>query len=1768
MKKILLLIVAVLFATSLFAENVNQNKAKQVAKAFAAQRDRNAAQLKTDIVYSHPMPNKRDAAFYVVNIGDTGFVIVSANDVAHPVLAYSYNRPWPQGSELPSQVAGYLDDLANQIEYASSQTPDRGIKTEWQELLSIDPNNPPQPKGNRTQVGPLLTTTWDQGQYYNAMCPEDEDGQDGHAVTGCVATAMAQIINYKEYPVHGRGIHKYLSYENDYGILTVNFDESYYNYENMPDRLTSGSTQEEILSVAKLMYDCGVASSMQYGIGGSGAYCENLRAAFINHFDFPSTLGIADRHMYTEAEWVALLRNEIDEDSPVFYTGINALVGHAFVLDGYDEDDYFHINFGWSGDCDGWFLTSAINPNWEFNYWQEAIVGIRPNNASKVLLCNYRPEFDWSYATYDANNEYYTISSPLHLYNVSARNDYKMNYNDYGEYRPIILHFSPVDVSGQLILDVCDIEEGHAVVVYDGINLDSLICVLEPSGEGWPHANLPNDPQYQQYVTNNFSPIVSSRNGFTIMAYCEGLLENEFHLIVSDVSDCRMVSNIETVHESNGYRVNWTPNGTATQWQVVWNNNEAVCDTPTILIDNTLLNDNIEVKVRSVCGDENSSEWNTIILNEKKYWPDFVEEEPEGFIMNENTIIISSAEGLAWWVRQCGDALSQTELNKKTIVINADIDLGAHLWKPIVCYGKIKGNGHIINNLRTGYFNNGTGLFSRYIGDTISDLHIRNAVICGDGGIGTIAAFVDHAVVLNCSSDNYIIRSKGGAMGGLFGRTDYSRIINCSAIGENYGAAVNGGIVGWNMYSEYINCYSSQGSSFQWQSCNSDVFLPGLLTGVDYGGVYDNCYADIKNTKRLWDPEVDSLATLYYFFGFSGGHGIQIESAINVATFRIEDELLGRIIQDTAVNYTLGENMDLLTALNNKVVEENSSDMRLWVWNNELHFPVLGVYYEPTCPNVKNLTAKTIEIDDGFAVALSWTEQGSAEEWQVKYIVEDNPIIHSAYATNDTIIGLTLGKDYSFYVRPICHGADTVGWGQPIQLFVDKLYWSDVVTKRPEGYIEDSEGNVVISSTEGLAWLGKQGQSFEGKTIYIANDIDMGAYRWKPLGYFLGTLDGQNHTISNIICRESTSNEDAWGIGFVGTSQNTTVRNLTIKDGVFSGRMFVGSLFGMALGGYFDNCHIVNTNVIGSNCVGGLGGQIAGIGRNCVVINCSVSGSIYADQITGGLIGENSADGIVSNCYSNCNINSLGKMPLRGRGGLVAGHGGYIYNCYSAGNILFDDTEHYNTTGTCFGGMGTVGSIAEAQFVYARQSDGLYLLGKSDIWLTIPYLISDTSSFNNTGVLDAPVTIENTSYTNLLDALNAWVDANNANGEYLYWVADTENQNGGFPMLEQQPSAEYQIRQLASGWNWYSTYIEQNDADGLSMLESGLGSHGELIMSRTGAMVENFEGSFWWGDLNAVTNEEMYEIKTNAQTNVVMTGGKATPSSHPITVAPGWNWIGYVPNTSNSIDNALSSLTSNEDDIIQSRNAFSSYFPGYGWYGDLENMTPGQGYMYKSNGTVSQPLVYPTASRSNESEAVAYHNQANYNRYRNVMDVMAKVVINGEPANSNRYELAAFVDGECRGRAKLQYVEPIDTYLAFLTINGNDDETVTFSLYDEDMDVTYYASESNVVAFKANEVIGRFRSPYIVRFNNKETEETSLFTIYPNPVDKNTEFTIDIPTNEKIVEVITTNSFGSIIRDERALKGNVLKGLSQSGVYNIQIITDRGNNYRGRVIVK
>jgi hypothetical protein len=483
MKRILLVLLVVISTVSMYAKDVDQSKAKQVARNFAVQRDRRANQLQLDVVYSHPMPNTRDAAFYVVNLGETGFVIVSANDVAHPVIGYSFDRPWPTEGNIPPQITDYLDDLAGQIEAASTQTPDRGISSEWQELMAINPNNPPQPKGNRTEVGPLLTTIWDQGQYYNAMCPEDANGPDGHALTGCVATAMAQIINYHGYPTSGRGTH---SYQSNYGTLSVNFAESNYDYANMPDALTNESSDAQVNSVAKLVSDCGIAVNMAYGAGESGAYDPDARAALINFFHYSPDLGLAERPFYEAEEWHAMLREELDNSRPIYYTGQKQYTAHAFVCDGYNSEGYFSFNFGWSGVGNGWYLTDAVL---DYTSSQTAILGIMPDDNGNVIIGQMQ------------GASTFVIDESLNFYQLQGHNKYLSIQSAPGTGG--LTSFISSDMNEQIVLDFIG-HEAHEFSVYDGVGTTNLIQT------------------YNIGPFTDYSPVVSSEHSLSVFTIGQG----------------------------------------------------------------------------------------------------------------------------------------------------------------------------------------------------------------------------------------------------------------------------------------------------------------------------------------------------------------------------------------------------------------------------------------------------------------------------------------------------------------------------------------------------------------------------------------------------------------------------------------------------------------------------------------------------------------------------------------------------------------------------------------------------------------------------------------------------------------------------------------------------------------------------------------------------------------------------------------------------------------------------------------------------------------------------------------------------------------------------------------------------------------------------------------------------------------------------------------------------------------------------------------------
>ena len=180
-------------------------------------------------------------------------------------------------------------------------------------------------------VSPLLTTTWDQGCYYNALCPSDPSGiyTCGHVYTGCVATAMSQIMKYHNFPPQGVGSH---SYEDPpYGLQNADFGNTNYNWSSMPNNVTNSNTP-----VATLMYHAGVSVNMQYSTSGSGAYNENVPYALMNYFNYNPEIVIQYKSNFSHLEdFKNLIRTDLNQQLPVYYSGSNPSEGHAFVCDGY-----------------------------------------------------------------------------------------------------------------------------------------------------------------------------------------------------------------------------------------------------------------------------------------------------------------------------------------------------------------------------------------------------------------------------------------------------------------------------------------------------------------------------------------------------------------------------------------------------------------------------------------------------------------------------------------------------------------------------------------------------------------------------------------------------------------------------------------------------------------------------------------------------------------------------------------------------------------------------------------------------------------------------------------------------------------------------------------------------------------------------------------------------------------------------------------------------------------------------------------------------------------------------------------------------------------------------------------------------------------------------------------------------------------------------------------------------------------------------------------
>ena len=377
MKRFTMIVALLLMvAMPMMAERVSPETAQKVAQTFLNNNGAKAAQL-TDLSKIAGFPN-----LYIFT-AEPGFVVMAADDCVQPILGYSLTGNFI-AENMPENVHSWLQGYSDEIQYAIDSKMKASAETakQWKDL--IDGNS----KAGRATVvvDNLLTTIWDQDPYYNDMCPYDSQAGE-LTVTGCVATAMAQIMRYWEHPVHGTGSHSYTPETHpEYGVQSANFGNTTYNWDNMPNSIRSSNND-----IAQLMYHCGVSVDMDYDIsanGGSGAVTAYVANALTNYFDYQQST--FRYKAYYENSWVSMLKTELDNGRPLQYSGRGSGGGHSFVCCGYDSDDNFYFNWGWSGHNDGFYALNNLVPGsggsggagYSFTQNQGAIFGIQPNTPS------------------------------------------------------------------------------------------------------------------------------------------------------------------------------------------------------------------------------------------------------------------------------------------------------------------------------------------------------------------------------------------------------------------------------------------------------------------------------------------------------------------------------------------------------------------------------------------------------------------------------------------------------------------------------------------------------------------------------------------------------------------------------------------------------------------------------------------------------------------------------------------------------------------------------------------------------------------------------------------------------------------------------------------------------------------------------------------------------------------------------------------------------------------------------------------------------------------------------------------------------------------------------------------------------------------------------------------------------------------------------------------------------------------------------------------
>lgn len=490
--------------TGILASRVSEDQARQVALNFFFEKAQPVKHFSySDLKIAEVIFVNMDdhLVYYVFNFSGGGFIAVSATDAVVPVLCYSFKGRYKLGVQ-PENFAAWMKQYQGQIlSVIENNTPPRdGVPEAWDYYLHTPPYAL-KPFSGR-EVLPLLTSNWDQGRFYNELCPADPAGPSGHCYTGCVATALGQLMNYFRWPDSGTGYYSY--YCPPYDTLSVNFSEETYNWD-----LMEPSLEHSNLELAKLLYNIGVSVDMVYGPNGSGMYNHKGAYTLKTYFKYSPETQYVFRDS-TTMDWDSLIIAHLDQRIPMYYAGwsVPNVNGHAFICDGYQDTNYYHFNWGWSSSYNGYFYTDNLNPGGSnFNLAQELIVHAFPDTS----LYNY-PSGCQGDITF--TNLFGTIgdgSGPVYPYENGSNCGWLIE---------------PADSVNNITFNLLnfDLSEGDTLKVYDG---NSANDPLLGAFSGFEIPDPVTSSGAEMYVTFTSDDSIS-REGFLasyesdIPVYCSG----------------------------------------------------------------------------------------------------------------------------------------------------------------------------------------------------------------------------------------------------------------------------------------------------------------------------------------------------------------------------------------------------------------------------------------------------------------------------------------------------------------------------------------------------------------------------------------------------------------------------------------------------------------------------------------------------------------------------------------------------------------------------------------------------------------------------------------------------------------------------------------------------------------------------------------------------------------------------------------------------------------------------------------------------------------------------------------------------------------------------------------------------------------------------------------------------------------------------------------------------------------------------------------------